>query len=58
MTLTVLALVSQDVAGATAHGLVAAVDSTVASVLAVVLTGAQVAVGPSEARETSTGGGT
>ena len=55
-TLTELALVSQEVGWTAAGGLVALVDGAVAAVLAVVLAGVLVAVGPGEARLAATGG--
>lgn len=53
--LTVLALITQEVVGTLAGGLVPAADRAVASVLAVILTGVQVAVRPREARQASAG---
>ena len=55
MVLTVLALVSQEVTGASAGGLVASCYGAVPSVLAVVVARAQTTVRPGEARPTPTG---
>lgn len=52
--LTVLALITQEVMGTLAGGLVSAADRAVASVLAVILTGMQVTVLPCEASQAST----
>lgn len=53
-TLTVLALVTQEVSGAAAGWLVSSADCAVASIFAVILTGMQVTVWTSKARQAST----
>lgn len=54
-TLTVLALVTQEVRGAAAGWLVSGADCAVASIFAVILTGVQVTVWPRKACQASTG---
>lgn len=55
-TLTVLALVAQEVRGAATDRLVSDADCAVASIFAVLLTGVQVTVLPCKAYQASTGG--
>lgn len=54
MKLTVLALITQDVGGASADGLISSVDGAVSSILAVTVAGTEIAVRTRETWTTAT----